>query len=115
MAQLPPKLLLPSPRDAHDRQMQEGLLSFFSKLVDMLNGGLRFSDNQDAETISYTTNAVANTEDTVAHTLKRVPVGAILVYTDKAVSLYAGGTAWTASNIYLKANVASAAVKILVY
>ena len=90
-------------------------MSFFAKLIDLVNGGLRFSDNHDADLVSYTSNAVANTEDTIAHTLKRVPTGAILYQTDKAVSLYNGATAWTTTNIYLKANVASAAVKILIF
>lgn len=115
MPQLKPKLILPEPRDDYDRQLQESILNFFAGLVDMLNGGLRFADNHDSQNKSYTTNAVADTEDTIAHTLGRVPKGAILTKTDKAVDLYEGGTAWTTTNIYLKANVASAAVDIEIF
>ena len=115
MPQLPPRLLLPTPRDDFERDEQQGILGFFSKLIDILNTGLRFADNFDAQLKTYTTNAVADTEDTIAHTLKRVPTGAILYRTDKAVSLYDGGTAWTATDIYLKANVATAAVEILIF
>lgn len=115
MPQLPPKLLMPPPRDEQESSFQQALMSYVQKLVDIINGGLRFSDNFDAEFIEYTSNGSADTEDTVAHTLKRVPSGFILVNTDKAVSLYDSGTSWTATNLYLKANVASATVKILVF
>jgi len=114
MSQLPPKLLLPEPQDDHERYTQESLTNFIEKLVDKINNGLRITDNFNAEVIEYTTNGSANTEDAVAHTLKRVPDGFIVLNTDKAVNLYDSGTTWTATNIYLKADVASAAIKILV-
>lgn len=86
----------------------------------MSQGRIRFGDITDGysgENISgqwqtYTTNAVANTEDTIAHTLGSVPVGYILVRADKAGVVYDSGTTWTSSNIYLKCSVASTAVKL---
>lgn len=68
--------------------------------------------NIEGEWHTYTSNAVANTEDTLGHTIGAVPLGYIVVYQDKAGSLYQGpatGTAWTSSNIYLKCSVASVA------
>lgn len=115
MATLGPKPSFPIPESEYDKRLQEILLPYFQELQDIINGGLRFGVNHNVQIISFTTNGTANTEDTVAHTLKRVPVGFILVNSNKAASLYDSGTAWTATNVYLKCNVASAAVKIMVF
>ena len=63
----------------------------------------------------YTTNAVANNEDTVAHTLGRAPIGFLILNRDKAGVVYDGGTAWTATNIYLKCDTASTTVTIWIF
>ena len=55
MPQLPPRLNLPAPRDDQERSTQSSILSFFSKLIDIINGGLRPADNFDADLTSYTT------------------------------------------------------------
>lgn len=75
-----------------------------------LQGRLRFGgggDGDRGENISgefqvYTSNAVADTEDTIAHTLGSVPIGYIVIKQNKASSVYEGGTSWTSTNIYLK-------------
>ena len=115
MGQLKPSVIFPPPEKDYDRRLQEALQSFFRQLIDLLNQGLRFSANHDAQLQSYTTNATPDTEDSIAHTLKRVPDGVILVKSNKTVSLYDGPTAWTATTVYLRANVASATVKVLIF
>jgi len=114
MAQLPPIPTLPPPQDDYDRRLQAALSLFLQKVVDLFRNGIRMSDNHAGEELSYTTNATPDTEDTIAHTLKRVPTKVILCKTDKFVNLRSGATAWTATNLYLKADVASAAVTIYV-
>jgi len=64
---------------------------------------------------TLTTSGTPDAENTIAHGLGRVPVGYILVKADKAVCVYDGSSAWTATNIYLKANVASAAITLLIF
>lgn len=81
----------------------------------ILNLGIRFEDNVDCRIVSFTSNGVANTEDSVAHTLGKVPVGYITVSVDKASIIYAGGTAWTTTAIYLKNSAATVACKIIVF
>jgi hypothetical protein len=115
MPQLPPKVLFPVAKDEHGQLLQQALMNWFTKIIDLMNKGLRFEDNQDAEITSYTTNGVADTEDTVAHTLKRVPTGFLVLNTDKAAVVYDSGTAWTATNIYLKCSVATTAVKVMIF
>ena len=69
----------------------------------------------DGEFISGTTNATPNTEDTLTHTLGRVPKGFIVVGKDKAGDVYDGGTANTDTNLNIKCAVASVTVKIYVF
>lgn len=80
----------------------------------LLNLGLNFSENFDCKIITYTSNAIANTQDTVAHTLGKTPIGAIPIRQDKAGSLYFSATE-NATNLYLKCSVASVAFKLLIF
>lgn len=67
-------------------------------------------ENVSGQFLRITTNAVINTEDTFSHTIGAIPIGYIVLWQDKAGSIYQGpttGTAWTNSNIYLKCSVAS--------
>lgn len=63
----------------------------------------------------YTTNATANTADTVTHTLGRVPVGYIVVNNGNGGVLYNGGGTNTTTTLSLKCTTASNAVTILVF
>ena len=87
-------------------------------IVLALQGRLRFGTGDDGdrgenlagEFQLFTSNATPDTEDTVAHTVGAIPVGRIILYQDKAGSLYQGpttGTNWTSSNVYFKCDVAS--------
>ena len=87
-------------------------------ITNCLNGRVRFgtgTDGQSGENLAgefqnFTSNGSANTEFNVAHTIGSVPIGYIILWQDKAGSLYQGpatGTAWTASQISLKCSVAS--------
>ncbi len=105
----------PQPRDMKEADIFNTLTDFHNRLVAILNRGIRFSDNVDCVLITTTTSATPDAENTVAHTLGKVPSGYIVYSQDKAGSLYLGGTAWTSSNIYLKSNIASVAFKIIVF
>lgn len=88
-----------------------------------LQGRIRLGDGGDGtsgENIAgqfqeFTSDAVADTQFTVAHTIGSIPVGYIVLWQNIAGTLYQGpstGTAWTDSNIYLKCNVASVTFKV---
>jgi len=65
----------------------------------------------------FTTSATPDAENTIAHGLGSIPVGFLIMYQDKAGSLYQGpttGTNWDATNIYLKSDVASVTFLIFV-
>lgn len=71
-------------------------------------------DNMFGSWVSYTSNAVANTEDTVAHNLGLIPIGFLVFSIDKNGTVYKGPTAWTTTNIFLKCSAASAAILLFI-
>lgn len=88
-----------------------------------LNGRIRLgaaTDGTNGENVAgqfqqFTSHATPDTEFAVAHTLGSVPVGYLLLWQSKAGQFYQGpstGTAWTATNIYLKNTVASVTASI---
>lgn len=86
--------------------------------ITVLQGRVRFGnstsgfrgENIQGEFKQFTSSTTPDAENTVSHTIGAVPIGIIILWQDKAGSLYQGpstGTAWTSSNIYLKCSVAS--------
>lgn len=98
-----------------DRDMIQVLGSWAMNLVAILDSGISFSDNVDVASVTFTSSGTPDAENTVAHTLGKIPTGYIVTSLNKAASVYKGTTAWSATNIYLKSNVASTEVKILVF
>lgn len=95
----------------------------FSAVFSCLQGRVRFGpgttgndgENISGQWITITTNGTANTESTFTHSMGSIPVGYIVVWQDKAGSLYQGpstGTAWTTTSISLKCSVASVMFKL---
>lgn len=107
--------------DEKTTQGREKMLQYVSSLdADVINlfilsqGRVRFgtpTDGYRGENISgefqVVTTGLADAEKTVSHTLGSIPIGYLVLKQDKAGSLYAGSTAWTSSNIYLKCSVAT--------
>lgn len=92
---------------------QGDLKNVWSYLVRVLNGGLTLKDNMDGRTVTYTSNATPDTQDTVPHGMKRTPTGFLVTSINKAGVVYKSA-AFDATNIYLKCNVASATVTLFV-
>jgi len=100
----------------NQRQLQDLIFSLAHLRLTVRGTAIQDGDKAghlDARYVVYTSNAVADTEDTIPHALGRVPVGYIPVKQDKAGTIYDGSTAWTTTNIYLKASVASMALTIM--
>lgn len=80
---------------------------------------VRFPAETDlSPVIIYSSNATANTEDSVEHSLKRVPTGFLVISQDKAGSVYtnySGMTTWTNSKIFVKSSAASLTAKLLLF
>lgn len=104
------------------RQKMENYISDMDKdvksLFAILQGRVRFGagttatngENISGQFVQFTSDGVADAEFTVSHTMGVIPIGYIILWQDKAGSLYQGpatGTAWTTSAISLKCDVAS--------
>lgn len=97
------------------------LQTFLDQLQRVLSGNISFGStggvsdrNILCTQVSGTSPGVSDTEFTVAHNLGRIPIGFIVVSVDKAAIIYKSTTAWTSSNIYLKANATSVSYVLLV-
>jgi hypothetical protein len=82
---------------------------------DGATGNGRKPVNIDAVWVAYTSNGSADTEDTVAHSLGRTPIGFFVGLPDKSAIIYESGTAMTTTNIFLKSSAATTVVNILVF
>lgn len=105
----------------HIRNVDSDLTSLFLALQSRVRFGDAttgtYGENLSGKFVSVTTSATPDAENTVAHSIGSVPVGFLILWQDKAGSLYQGpatGTAWTTTNIYVKSNVASVTFKLFI-
>ena len=96
-----------------DKSLVAALGNWAMGLKGLLERGISIADNIDGVVSTFTSNAVADTEDTVAHTLGRIPIYFVTLSLDKGAIVYKGTTTFTKTNVYLKTTQASTAVKIL--
>ena len=85
------------------------------KLIDLLNGGLRFHDNFDADIQAFTTSSPPDTEMQIAHALKRVPTGFLVLKIDRTGTMYAGVGTWTSQFLYLRCSASAAVVTVMIF
>jgi len=100
------------------------LVQAVRNIIQILNRGISLGSgatgyqagNLDAQYVDMITPGVADTEFEVPHQLGRVPIGYEPVRQDRAVSIYDSNSgSWNDSRLFLKANVASASIKLRVY
>ena len=103
------------PKTDYEKNLEVGLDRIFDEILTILNKGLLFSDNFDAYIGTLTTDATPGTETAIAHGLKRTPSGYLVISRDKNGVIYNGATAWDATNIYVRSNVASVTIKVIIF
>ena len=88
----------------------QDLGEFEQQFEDIFEGGLdkRFYHE-------VTTPGTPDQEFSFEHGLEFTPNGFIVSSLDKAAIVYRGSTAWDASNIYLKCNTATVAIRVMVF
>jgi len=97
-----------------DRDLLKILNEKDENVSSILDAGISFTDNVDCDLVTYTSNGTPNTEDTVGHSLGKVPTGIIPVSLDKPAVVYKSNT-FSASNLFLKCNVASTTATLLIF
>lgn len=93
-----------------------GGIDFGDSSQTALGPGTAYSGNMNGQWANVTAPVAANTEFAVPHNLNRIPSMYFWI-SDRAAKLYQlpnTGTAWTASNIYLKCDTASSVLRIFV-
>ena len=103
------------PETEYTKDLDTALRRWSALVFTILNGGFRLEDNADLKLVSVTTSGTPDTEGAVAHGLLRVPNGYIPILKDKAAHIYDGATAWTATNIYVRSDVATVTTKLLIF
>lgn len=91
------------------------LQDVMGNLAAIFDSGVSFFDNIDGAPVSFISSATPDAENAVTHHLGRIPVGFMMMYLDKPSIVYAGPTAWTATTIYLRANIATVVVRMIVF
>lgn len=102
------------PESHQQRDAEQNLDRLFVKLRMMLNNGLNFKENFNCYVTTITTNATPGVETTIAHGLKRIPAGFIILETDKAGHIFTGSTAKSATNYYVRSDVASVTATLVI-
>ena len=117
MPQIEAQLKQPTgrPNDSWLGGLSDALHEWTSRVALLVNAGLRFDDNFSISKVSVTADATPDTEFTVAHTLKRTPIGYWVIRKDRAGDVYDGTTTFDSSNIYLKCSVASVVMTVYVF
>lgn len=100
-------------------RFQGAVKKYTETIAGVLNGQVGFGngteiDNMQGRWINTTSPGVADTDFTVDHNLGRVPVGFITISVDKAAVIYTGSIAWTTTQMTLKVNAATVALRIFV-
>ncbi len=103
------------PENEFERTLESELQSYALEVAQMLNKGLFFSDNFNAATVAVADTGGADTEFTVAHSLKRIPSGYLVIRRSKAGVVYDSGTPFSATNVYLKCSAVNAAITVLIF
>jgi len=61
------------------------------------------------------TSAGADVEFAIEHGLGVIPLGWLVIAQDKAATLYTGNTVWDTGHIYLKSNISTTSLRILIF
>lgn len=102
------------PENAFEKDLEIALDAIFSAIKEILNGGIRITDNLNSRISTITTSATPGTETAIAHGLKRIPAGAIILERDKAGHVFLGSSGKDSENYYVQSDVASVTVSLLI-
>ena len=83
--------------------ISRALVSLSDELKKIINNGIVWTDNLDSVKVEHTFTTV-DTEEEVAITLGRVPVGFTVTSIDEKAIIYESGSTHTQSILYLKAS-----------
>lgn len=86
----------------------------YGRQSNTLSTGLA-TDNIDGAFGVTSDTGLADTQFVITHNLNRIPIGFHTIKTNKACSMYASGTGWTDTQIFLKCNVANVSATFFIF
>lgn len=98
-----------------DTELLKQIFERETNLDSILRRGISFGDNMDARVIRFTSDPVSGTQNTVPHSLGKIPTGYMVARRDTAANLYDGATDHDITNLYLKTDGASVTFTIVVF
>jgi len=109
----------PRATDSWISQFIQMLKNIYNNLAQAINGNLTFGDGTFADNmlnawVNTTTPATPNTDFTVTHNLGKIPAGYIVMEKDRAVDVYTGSVPATDTQLTLRANTASAVIRLFI-
>lgn len=102
----------PAPQDPALIDLENNLDKYFVKLRILLNQGLDFADNFNCFVTTITTDPTPGNTTVITHSLKRVPVGFLVLEQDKSGNIFKSSK--TAATYTLKADVGSITATIVI-
>lgn len=97
--------------DSQVRRLDANLTKVFQSLQSRVRFGngtdSQFGENMAGQFKQFTSNAIRNTENTIAHGLGKIPLGITIIWQSSVGQLYGNPlgtnvTAWTDTQIFLK-------------
>lgn len=113
--QLRKRLKTTVPESDFDRALEQELFSAWPELATIINRGLNFSDNFNCTISTVADTGAANTEFSIAHGLKRIPTGYLVIRRSAGGVVYDSGTTFTTANIYLKCTTANTTLTVIIF
>ena len=103
-----------APANPYEKDLEQSLDKIFAVLVEILNGGLKFTDNFNSYITTITTDATPGNSSAITHGLKRIPSGLIILERiNKAGDIYL--VSKDATTYTLASDVASLNAKIMIF
>lgn len=100
------------PETPFTKTLEQNLDKFFSKLRSILNKGLNFQDNFNCLKTTITTSVTPGNTTVITHGLGRIPVGVLILETDKAAHIFT--SAKTATTYTIKSDTASVTATLVI-
>lgn len=99
------------------KKLLEVLPQFLRQLERLFSANIGFGDGTDLENIQgkwidYSSNGVANTDDSVTHDMGVIPVGFIVMVPPLQGAINRGSVAWTTTTVSLRCSAATQTAKI---
>lgn len=113
LMQIRTRIKTDKPTNDFEKSLEQELLSFTQELAQILNGGIKFSDNFNAAILDISDSGIADAANTLTHGLKRTPIGFLVLNINKAGAVYS--SSFSDTTAVIKCNVANATIKVMVF